>query len=336
MKMKRMTYGGAINAAIKNEMTANENVFCLGEDIGIMGGSFGVTRGLLAEFGEERVIDTPISEALIVGASVGAAAVGMVPVAEIMFGDFMGSCFDQLLNQAAKMRYMNAGRIDLPMVVRFPTGGGIQAAAQHSQSLEGLLAHIPGLKVVFPSTPSDAYGLMLSAIRDNDPVMFFEHKVLYGKGEKIDLEMGPIPLGKARVFKEGSDVTVVATGMCVSDSLSVAKELEEEGVSVEVIDPRTLYPLDKETIYESVEKTGRLLVVTEENKRGAWSAELASLVAEEKFDYLKKPIARLGSLNVPAPFSGNLEEYVLPSKKNIKDAIQGLAGAMKATGIGAK
>lgn len=321
MKMKRMTYGNAINAAIQKEMAENENVFCIGEDIGIMGGSFGVTRNLLNEFGHDRVIDTPISEALIVGAAVGAAAVGMVPVAEIMFGDFVGSCFDQLLNQAAKMRYMNAGRIDLPMVVRLPTGGGIQAAAQHSQSLEALLVHIPGLKVVFPSNPADAYGLMRTSIKDNDPVMFYEHKVLYGKGEKIDLDMEPIPFGQARVFKEGADVTLVATGLYVSESVNVANELEEQGISVEVIDPRTLYPLDKETIFKSVEKTGRFMVVTEENKRGAWSAEIASLVAEEKFQFLKAPIARVGALNVPAPFSGNLEEYVLPSKEDIKNAL---------------
>lgn len=326
MNMKRLTYGGAINVAIQKSMQEDETVFCIGEDIALMGGSFGVTRGLLNEFGDQRVIDTPISEALIVGASVGAAAVGMRPIAEIMFGDFMGSCFDQLLNQTAKMRYMNGGRIDLPMVVRFPTGGGIQAAAQHSQSLEALLVHIPGLKVVFPSTPEDAYGLFLTAVKDNDPVMFFEHKVLYGNGGKIDLDMEPIPFGKARIFKEGTDVTVVATGVCLHQTMAVAKALEAEGISVEVIDPRTLYPLDKEAIYKSVEKTGRFCVVTEENKRCAWSAEIASLVAEDKFEFLKKPIVRIGALNVPAPFSGNLESYVLPSEENIKVAIKGLIG----------
>lgn len=326
MKMKRMTFGNAINAAIHKEMAANENVFCIGEDIGIMGGSFGVTRNLLTEFGADRVIDTPISEALIVGASVGAAAVGMVPIAEIMFGDFVGSCFDQILNQAAKMRYMNAGRIDLPMVVRLPTGGGIQAAAQHSQSLEALLVHIPGLKVVFPSNPADAYGLMLTAIRDNDPVMFYEHKCLYGVAEKMDLDMEAIPFGQANIVKEGKDITIVATGIYVTHTMAVAKELEEEGISVEVIDPRTLYPLDKKTIYDSIDKTGRFMVVTEENKRGAWSAEMASLVAEEKFDKLKAPISRIASLNVPAPFSGNLESYVLPSHEDIKKAILATVG----------
>ncbi len=324
MLMKRMTYGAAINAAIDKEMERDERVFCIGEDVAVMGGSFGVTRNLLEKYGEERCIDTPISEELVVGASIGAAATGLVPVAEIMFGDFMTACMDQLVNQAAKMRYMYGGDISLPMVVRFPGGGGISAAAQHSQNLEAWLAHVPGLKVVYPSTPEDAYGLMMTAIRDDNPVMFFEHKVLYGKGVKIDLDAEAIPFGKARIHKEGTDITLVATGLYVSRALKVAKAMEAEGISVEVIDPRTLYPLDKQAILDSVAKTGRFMVVTEECKRGAWSAELASIVAEEAFDKLKKPIARLGSLNVPAPFSGNLENYVMPRQEDIEAAIKGL------------
>ena len=322
--LKRLTYGAAILAAIDKAMENDDRVFCIGEDIGVMGGSFGVTRGLLDKYGSERVIDTPISEELIVGASVGAAAAGMVPVAEIMFGDFMTSCMDPLVNQAAKMRYMYGGDISLPMVVRFPTGGGISAAAQHSQNFEAWLAHVPGLKVIYPSTPEDAYGLMQTAIADDNPVMFFEHKVLYGKGVKIELDAGPIPFGVAKTFKEGSDITLVATGLYVSKCLKIAKSMEAEGISVEVIDPRTLYPLDKNTILESVRKTGKFMVVTEENKRGAWSGEIASIVAEEAFEALKKPIERIGSLNVPAPFSGNLEDFVRPRDEDIEAAIHRL------------
>ncbi|MEG0378975.1 MAG: alpha-ketoacid dehydrogenase subunit beta [Eubacterium sp.] len=322
--MATMTYGGAINAAIRHEMERDENVFCIGEDIGLMGGSFGVTRGLQETFGEKRVIDTPISEAMLVGASVGAAALGLSPVAEIMFSDFMTSCFDQLVNQAAKMRYMNGGNISIPLVVRFPGGGGIQAAAQHSQSLEALLVHIPGLKVVYPSNPQDAYDLMLTAIRDRNPVMFFEHKVLYGATGPVELNHEGIPFGKAAVKQEGTDITLIATGVYVNASLKIAKKLEKEGISVEVIDPRTLYPLDTETIYKSIDKTRKVIIVTEECKRCAWSAEMAALIAEHKFDSLDKKIVRIGALNIPAPFSGNLEELVIPSDEDIIAGIRSL------------
>ncbi|MCG8484406.1 MAG: alpha-ketoacid dehydrogenase subunit beta [Clostridia bacterium] len=319
---KKLTYGGALNQAIDLAMSQNENVFCLGEDIGLMGGSFGITRGLMNKYGEDRVIDTPISEAMIAGAAVGAAATGMVPIAEIMFSDFMTYCFDQLVNQAAKMRYMYGGNIELPLVIRFPGGGGIQAAAQHSQNLENLLVHIPGLKVVYPTTVEDARGLMLAAIQDKNPVMFFEHKYLYAAMEQVEEEFEPIPLGKASIRKEGKDVTIVATGYCVNKSLNAAKKLEEEGISVEVIDPRTLFPLDTETIYKSIDKTGKLVVVTEENKRSAWSAEMAALAAEDKYDSLKAKIVRIGALNTPTPFAKDLEDYVLPQEIDIINGVK--------------
>lgn len=322
--MAKITYGAAINEAIRSEMERDKSVFCIGEDIGIMGGSFGITRGLLEKFGADRVVDTPISEAMIVGAAVGSAATGLRPVAEIMFSDFMTSCFDQLVNQAAKMRYMYGGNVKLPMVVRFPGGGGIQAAAQHSQNLEALLVHIPGLKVVYPSNAQDAYGLMLTAIRDDNPVMFFEHKVLYAVSCEVDLSQGAIPFGKAAVRKEGTDVTVIATGNYVETVIKVAKKLEKENISVEVIDPRTLFPLDTETIYKSVEKTRKVVIVTEECKRCAWSAEMAALIAENKFESLDKKIVRLGALNVPMPFSCNLEEYVMPCENDIIKGIKSI------------
>jgi acetoin:2,6-dichlorophenolindophenol oxidoreductase subunit beta len=322
--MARITLGKAINMAIDSEMERDSRVFNIGEDIGIMGGSFGVTRSLLDKYGPERVIDTPISEAGIMGAAVGAAATGMVPIVEIMFGDFMTCCFDQLVNQAAKVRYMYGGNINMPIVVRFPSGGGSQAAAQHSQSLENLLVHIPGLKVVMPSNAEDARGLMLTAIRDNNPVMFFEHKRLYAEMFDVNDEMEAIPFGVADVKNKGTDVTVIATGYCVKMALRVAKKLQEENISVEVIDPRTLYPLDTETIYKSVEKTGKVVVFTEEVKRSAWSAEVASLIAEYRFESLKKPIVRIGALNTPVAFGEHFEDYILPQEDDLYKGIKSI------------
>lgn len=244
--MRNMTYAEALREAILNEMRRDPAVFLLGEDIGRFGGTFGVTRGLIDEFGEDRVRDTPISETAITGVSIGAAATGMRPVAELMFMDFVTVAMDQLVNQAAKMRYMFGGKITIPMVLRMPAGAGIQAAAQHSQSLEAWFTHVPGLKVVYPSTPKDALGLMISAIRDDNPVVFVEHKVLYSmKGDVPDINE-PIPLGVADIKREGSDVTVVATGLMVHKALKAAEILSKEGIEVEVIDPRTLFPLDKE------------------------------------------------------------------------------------------
>lgn len=321
---KRLSMSKALNEAIDRAMAENEKVFCIGEDIGLMGGSFGVTAGLLDKYGKLRVVDAPIAEAMQVGAAVGAAACGMVPIVEIMFADFMSYCFDPIINQAAKMRYMYGGNIELPIVIRFPGGGGVSAAAQHSQNLEGLLTHIPGLKVVMPSTPADARGLMLSAVQDRNPVMFFECKSLYASVEKVEDDYEPIPLGLARIFREGKDVTIVATGACVRKALSAAKELANDGIEAEVIDPRTLYPLDTDTIFASVDKTGRLLVVTEECKRGAWSAELAAEVAEQRFDSLESPIVRVGALNTPTPLARQLEDYFLPQTQNIIDGVKSM------------
>lgn len=316
-KIKRLSMSKALNIAIDRAMAEDPNVINIGEDIAVMGGSFGVTAGLLEKYGPNRVIDTPISEMMYVSASVGAAACGLRPVTEIMFADFMAYCFDPIINQAAKMRYMYGGNINIPVVFRFPGGGGVSAAAQHSQNLEALLVHIPGLKVVMPSCASDARGLMLQAIRDDNPVMFFECKSLYASVERIDEDFEPIPLGVASVKREGSDLTIVATGACVKKALDAAAQLAEEGVECEVIDPRTLYPLDKDCIYRSVEKTGRLLVVTEECKRGAWSGEVAADVAEHRFEALKKPIVRIGALNTPTPLAKQLEDYFLPQVDDI-------------------
>jgi pyruvate dehydrogenase E1 component beta subunit len=319
---KRMSTSKALNGALDRAMAGDERIFCIGEDIGLMGGTFGVTVGLLDKYGEKRVIDTPISEAMFMGAAVGAAACGLIPVVEIMFADFVSYCFDQVINQAAKMRYMYGGNIELPIVIRLPGGGGVQSAAQHSQSLEGLFTHIPGLKVVMPSSPSDARGLLLSSIADRNPVMFFETKSLYAKVEKLEEDYEPIPLGVATIKREGKDVTIVATGPCVLKAQKAADTLAEEGVEVEIIDPRTLYPLDTETIYKSLEKTGKLVIVTEECKRGAWSAEVAALVAEKHFELLKKPIVRIGSLNTPTPLAKQLEDYFLPQAENIVDGVR--------------
>jgi len=320
--MRNVFFSEAIRDAIRNEMLNDPRVFCIGEDIGRVGGSFGVTAGLYKEFGEERVRDTPISEQAIVGLSAGAALTGMIPVAEIMYNDFMLCAADQIINQAAKFRYMYGGGMKVPMVVRMAAGGGLQCAAQHSQSLEAFLVHIPGLKVVYPSTPADALGLMIASIRDENPVMFFEHQLLYQVSDNVPDGFEPIPLGIADVKKEGSDITIVATGLCVKKSLDAAELLAKEGINAEVVDPRTLYPLDKETIYRSLAKTRKVVIVTEEVKRGAWSAEMASNIAEDMFESLDKKIVRVGALNTPVPFTVSLEEYVLPQVNNIVDAVK--------------
>ncbi|MBU5312836.1 alpha-ketoacid dehydrogenase subunit beta [Tissierella carlieri] len=315
--MKKMTYGEAIREGMRMKMKKDPNVFIFGEDVGAFGGCFGVTAGLYDEFGAERVKDTPISEGVIIGCAVGAAATGLRPVAELMFIDFLTVGMDQLVNQAAKMRYMFGGKISLPMVVRLPAGAGVQAAAQHSQSLEAWLTHVPGLKVVYPSTPKDALGLMLSSIEDDNPVMFIEHKVLYSMEGEIDEDVKPIPLGVADIKREGKDITIIATGKMVHESLKAAEILAKEGIEAEVIDPRTLYPLDKNTIFKSVEKTNRVLIATEETKRGSYAGEISAMIAEEYFDYLDAPVVRVASLNTPIPFSPVLESYVIPDYEDI-------------------
>lgn len=320
--MRTMTYGEAIREGMRIKMNEDPSVFIFGEDVGAFGGCFGVTAGLFDEFGEDRVKDTPISEGVIIGTAVGAAATGLKPIAELMFIDFLTVGMDQLVNQAAKMRYMFGGKIKLPMVVRLPGGAGVQAAAQHSQSLEAWLTHVPGLKVVYPSTPQDALGLMLSAVEDDNPVMFVEHKLLYAVSGEVDDVVKPIPLGLADVKKEGTDVTIIATGKMVHDALEAAGKLEKDGISCEVIDPRSLYPLDMDTIKASIEKTSRALIVTEENKRGGYGGEISALISETLFDELDCPVKRIGALDTPIPFSPTLESYVIPNALDIENAVK--------------
>jgi pyruvate dehydrogenase E1 component beta subunit len=322
--MRKMTYGEAIREGMRIKMKEDPSVFIFGEDVGAFGGCFGVTAGLFDEFGEARVKDTPISEGVIIGCAVGAAATGLKPIAELMFIDFLTVGMDQLVNQAAKMRFMFGGKITLPMVVRLPGGAGVQAAAQHSQSLEAWLTHIPGLKVVYPSTPQDALGLMLSAIEDENPVMFVEHKLLYSLSGEVADDVKPIPIGVADVKREGSDVTIIATGKMVHDALEAAETLAADGISAEVIDLRSLYPLDKKAIEASVQKTNRVLVVTEENKRGGYGGEISAMIAETLFDELDGPVVRIGALDTPIPFSPILESYVIPNASDIENAIRAM------------
>lgn len=316
------TYAQALDEALKEEMRRDKTVFLLGEDIGLQGGAFGVTRGLLKEFGPERVRNTPISELLIAGAAVGAALGGYRPIAEIMYIDFSTLAMDQIVNQAAKMRYMTGGKVKVPLVIRTQGGGGRGSAAQHSQSLEAWFVHIPGLKVIMPSTPYDAKGLLKTAIRDDNPVIFIEHKLLYPlKGVVPDSEYS-IPLGKAEVKREGKDVTIIATSLMVHKALSAAKNLEKEGIDAEVIDPRSLVPLDKETLVNSVKKTGRAVVVHEACKRCGIGAEIASSIMEKAFDFLDGPVVRVAGANTPIPYNMTLEKLARPDGKNIVNAVK--------------
>ena len=314
--MTMMTYAEGIREGMSIRMRENPNVVLFGEDVGAFGGCFGVSAGMLAEFGPERVRDTPISEGAIIGCAVGAAATGLRPIAELMFCDFLTVGMDQLVNQAAKMRYMFGGKISMPMVVRLPAGAGTGAAAQHSQSLEAWLTHVPGLKVVYPSCAQDALGLMLSAIDDDNPVMYFEQKVLLSmKSEVTSLE--PIPLGKGRIVREGDDLSIITYDRQVYDALEAAEKLAADGVSVEVIDLRSLYPLDKELIGESIAKTHKAIVITEEVKRGGFGGEISAIIGEEFFDYLDAPVIRIGALDTPVPFAPNLEQYYIPNAQDI-------------------
>ncbi len=321
--MRELTYLEAVREAMSQEMRQNEDVFILGEDIGVYGGAFGVTRGMIEEFGPERIRNTPISEAAISGTAVGAALTGMRPILELQFSDFMTIAMDNMVNQAAKIRYMYGGKGKVPMVLRTPAGSGTGAAAQHSQSLEAWMAHVPGLKVVQPSTAFDAKGLLKAAIDEDNPVIFYEHKLCYKTTSDVPEELYSIPLGKADVKREGSDVTIVATAIMVHKSLEAATKLEEQGISVEVIDPRTLVPLDTKTIIESVKKTGRLVVVHEAVKRGGFGGEIASTIAEsEAFDYLDAPIMRLGGKAVPIPYNPELEKSAIPGVDDIVAAVK--------------
>jgi pyruvate/2-oxoglutarate/acetoin dehydrogenase E1 component len=321
--MRTITYREALREALREEMRRDSSVFLLGEDIGrCWGGAFKVTDGLAEEFGDARVRDTPISESAIIGTGVGAAITGMRPVAEIMFGDLTALAMDQIANQAAKIRYMFGGQASCPLVIRTPFGAGVNIASHHSQSLEAWFMHVPGLYVAVPSTPYDAKGLLKTAVRGNNPVFFCEHKLLYPMEGEVPEEEYTVPFGAAEIKKKGEDVTIVATLYMAHKALTAAATLEKEGLSAEVIDPRTLTPLDKKTIVNSVKKTGRLVVVSEDCKTAGVSAEIASVVAEEALDYLDAPIKRVAGADTPIPFSPPLEQYVIPNEKGIIKAVK--------------
>jgi len=321
--LREISYRDALKEALREEMLRDPTVFLIGEDIGrYWGGAFKVTKGLAEEFGEERVRDTPISESAIIGVSVGAAMTGMRPVAEIMFGDLTTLAMDQIANQAAKIRYMFGGQAKVPLVIRTPFGGGVNIAAHHSQCLEAWFMHVPGLQVAVPSTPYDAKGLLKTAIRNDNPVIFCEHKLLYPIVGPVPEEDYTVPFGVADLKREGTDVTIIATLYMVHKSLNAAEALQKEGINVEVVDPRTLVPLDKETILNSVKKTGRVVIVTEDCKTAGVSAEIAAIIAEEALDYLDAPIKRVTTPDVPIPFSPPLEQYVIPDEKRIVKAVK--------------
>src|SRR6476646_8979085 len=320
--MPELTYREAVRDALSRAMREDEDVFIMGEDIAEMGGSMAVTQGMLAEFGPERVRNTPISEMAIVGAGIGAAMQGMRPVVEIMYEDFTTLAMEQIVNQAAKHRYMSGGQLKVPLTVRTQGGAGWSPGAQHAQQLEGWLVHVPGLKVVFASTPADVRGLLWSSIDDDNPVVFFEHRTLYGIKEEVPDELEPIPLGKARVHREGTDVTVVATGRLVHDALKAAEEAEKDGISVEVVDPRTLLPLDEETILGSVKKTTRCVTAHEAVTRGGFGSELAAVIQHGAFDWLDAPIERVGAKFGPLPFAPAMEQWVVPHAGDVLDAVR--------------
>src|SRR5579875_2295723 len=319
---QHMTYGEAIRRALREEMLNDPRVFLMGEDIGIYGGAFGVTKGLLEEFGEERVRDTPISEQVIAGCAIGAALSGMRPVAEFQFSDFMTLAMDQIVNQGAKLRFMFGGKAQVPVVFRAPLGSGAGLAAQHSQSLEAWFAHVPGLKVVLPSTPADAYGLLRAAIHEPNIVIFLEHKALYSQQGMVPVRAYETPLGKAAVMREGKHLTIIALSIMAQRALAVAERLAQEGVEAEVIDPRTLRPLDEETIVASARKTGRVLIVHEAVLTGGFGGEIAArIAASEAFYYLDAPILRLGGAEVPIPYHPILERSATPQEEDIYQAV---------------
>jgi len=321
--MRNLTYREALREALREEMRKDTSVFLLGEDIGRnWGGAFKVTDGLAEEFGDERVRDTPISESAIIGTAVGAAITGMRPVAEIMFGDLTALAMDQIANQAAKISYMFGGQTACPMVIRTPFGAGVNIASHHSQSLEAWFMHVPGLYVAAPSTPYDAKGLLKTAIRGKDPVLFCEHKLLYSIEGDVPQEEFTVPFGRADVKREGADATVIATLYMVHVALRAAELLEKEGISVEVVDPRTLTPLDRQAIMRSVKKTGRVVIVCEDCRTAGVSAEIAASIAEEALDYLDAPIRRLAEPDTPIPFSPTLEQAVIPNEKTIVKAVK--------------
>jgi pyruvate dehydrogenase E1 component beta subunit len=334
--MAKMSIAEALRQAIREEMVRDPRVFCVGEDIGVeggFGGAFTVTLGLSEEFGHERILDTPISEIGIAGVAIGAAMAGLRPIADVQYGDFLFCMMDQLVNQAAKMTYMSGGTVSVPMVMRAPVGS-TRRGAQHAQSLEAFFTHVPGLKVVAPATAYDAKGLLKSAVRDDNPVLVFEHKLLYGsKGPRSEAgALSPVgevpdeeylvPIGKGIVRREGSDVTIVGKLLTLYRALGAAEKLAAEGISAEVIDPRTLVPLDRELILESVRKTGRLVIVEEDNLTGGWAADIAAIVAEEAFFYLDAPIVRVSAPDTPAPFAPVMEAFYVPSEERVIEAVR--------------
>ncbi len=320
--MPELTYREAVRDALSRAMREDDDVFIMGEDIAEMGGSMGVTQGMLAEFGPDRVRNTPISEMALVGAGIGAAMQGMRPIVEIMYEDFTTLAMEQIVNQAAKHRYMSGGQVKVPLTIRTQGGAGWSPGAQHAQQVEAWFVHVPGLKVVFASTPSDVRGLLWSSIYDDNPVLFFEHRMLYPLKEAVADELEPIPLGQARVHREGEDVTVIATGRLVHESLAAAAEAEKEGVSVEVVDPRTLQPLDEEALVSSVKKTNRCVVAHEAVVRGGYGAEVAAVVQHQAFDWLDAPIERVGSKFTPIPFAPVMENFVVPDAVDVLEAIR--------------
>ncbi|KTQ92646.1 pyruvate dehydrogenase [Aureimonas ureilytica] len=323
---RELSYAQAIQEAIAIAMEEDPRVFIMGEDIGVYGGAFQVTGDLVHRFGADRVIDTPIAELGGAGVAVGAALTGMKPIYEFQFSDFATLAMEQIVNQAAKLRFMLGGNVSVPLVMRFPAGSGTGAAAQHSQSLEAWLGHVPGLKVLQPATPHDAKGMLLAAIDDPDPVMIFEHKILYKMKGEVPEGRYTVPIGKALVRREGRDVTIVASAIMVHKALSAAEELEKQGIDVEVVDLRTIRPMDRETIIASVMKTGRLVCVYEGVKTLGVGAEISAMIAEsEAFDYLDAPIIRLGGAESPIPYNPELEKAVVPQVPDIVQAVRALA-----------
>ena len=325
--MREITFLEAIREALRQEMKLDENVFILGEDVGVFGGCFGVTAGLFDEFGPDRVMDTPISEAAIMGASLGSALMGLRPVPEIMFIDFTTQCFDYLTNQAPKVRYMCGGQVEkLPLVVRTTSGGWIRAAGQHSQSLEGWFTQVPGLKVVMPSTPHDAKGLLTASLRDNNPVLYIEHKVLYGTSGPVPEEEYLIPLGHAEVKKEGTDVTLISYSLMLQKTLAAAEQLAGDGVSAEVVDLRTLSPLDHDTLSQSVRKTHRAVVIQEAYESAGVASQVIKSLMDSSFDYIDAPIKTVAAADTVIPFSPNLEDNMLPNEDKIIQAVKEITG----------
>jgi pyruvate/2-oxoglutarate/acetoin dehydrogenase E1 component len=338
MATRKITFRQAINEAMRLEMRRDSTVILFGEDVAggatlphmegenkeAWGGVLGVSAGLAPEFGRKRVLDTPISESAFIGAAVGAASTGLRPIAELMFVDFLGVCFDQIFNQGAKLRYMFGGKAQVPMVIRSMIGAGVRAAAQHSECLYSIFAHIPGLKTVVPSTPYDAKGLLSSAIRDNDPVIFFEHKVLYDMEGEVPEDNYTIPLGVADVKRKGEDMTIVSLGRMVHFSLEAAEKLAADGIDVEVVDLRSISPIDEEAILTSVKKTHRLVVVDEDTPRCSLATDVVALVADKAFDYLDAPCKRITAPHTPVPFSPTLEDAYIPSVNSIVSTVKSL------------